>query len=80
MPKDKGYSYGSSKMDRERESMGMKDYLKGYDHGKMSDVMGHDSEIYHVNALAAQKSDLGRLNQIPMQYRGTPEQAFDYKY
>lgn len=72
MPTGKGYSYGSSSS----KSMGK----KGYDHGKMKDVMGHDSTPYHINALGAQKRDMGRINQLPMQYRGTPDQAFDYKY
>lgn len=68
MPKDKGYSYGSSKMDRKNNYM------------SNDGVMGHDSKPYHINVLAAQKRDNGRINQLPMEYRGTPEQAFDYKY
>ena len=34
------------------------------------------SKPYKVNAFAAQRADLSRVNERPMDYRGTPTQAF----
>ncbi len=52
--------------------------MKGYSNGK--GVMGHEKSPSGINAFAAEKKDLGRLQLIPMDYRGTPDQAFGYKY
>ena len=70
MPKGKGGGYGS-KTGGEPMS---------YSHGTNKKLMGHDSKPYHINAFKAQKRDMGRIRDRPMSYRGTPDQAFDYKY
>lgn len=80
MPKGKGYDYRQSKRDRMDESRGMRDYQHGYKEGMMGKVMGHEKDPKKVNSFAAQKRDLNRVDMKPMDYRGTPEQAFDYKY
>lgn len=87
MPKyQQGYS------DRMDESLGMRDgkaSSKKQDYKSRRDesygmknmgVMGHDKKPMQCNAFAAQKKDLSRLQREPMEYRGTPEQAFKYKY
>lgn len=56
--------------DSKEKSYGMKDM----------GVMGHATKTYKCDAFAAQKSDLGRLDKRPMDYRGTPKQAFGYEY
>lgn len=56
--------------DRRDESYGMKDM----------GVMGHASKPKKCNAFEAQRSDLGRLNRNPMDHKGYPKEAFDYKY
>lgn len=67
MPKDKGYSRGTK--------------MSGMDSGMSGKgVMGHASKSYQVNAFSAQKRDMGRMDVLPMSYRGTPDQAFGYKY
>lgn len=43
-------------------------------------VMGHEKSPSKCNAFAAQKRDMGRVDRIPMDYRGTPDKAFGYKY
>ena len=68
MPKDKGYSRGTKMSGMDNNSVGGKG------------VMGHASKSYTVDAFAAQKRDMGRMDVLPMCYRGTPEQAFGYKY
>ena len=62
--------YKQSYSDRKNESYGMKGM----------GVMGHDSKVYQCNAFAAQKKDLSKVDRISMDYRGTPEKAFGYKY
>jgi len=47
---------------------------------KMGGVMGHDKPPKKCNPYMAQKSDLGRLKMKPMDNRGTPKEAFNYKY
>lgn len=87
MPKyNQGYS------DRKDESLGMKDGAsrnkkQGYkarrdeSYGmKNMGVMGHDKQPKSCNAFKAQKKDMGRVNVKRMDYRGSPDQAFDYKY
>lgn len=65
MPKYKqGYK------DRQDESYAMKG----------SGIMGHEKAPKSCNAMAAQKKDMGRISMKPMDYRGTPDQAFGYKY
>lgn len=43
-------------------------------------VMGHEKKPSKCNAFAAQKKDLSRVQMKPMDYRGSPDKAFDYKY
>jgi len=45
-----------------------------------SGVMGHEKKPKPCNAFAAQKKDMGRIQRRPMDYRGTPDKAFEYKY
>lgn len=67
MPKDKGYGRGTK--------------MPGMDSGMSGKgVMGHEKKPKYVDAYSAQKRDLGRMDWKPMGYRGTPDQAFDYKY
>ena len=42
--------------------------------------MGHEKSPSKCNAFAAQKKDLSKVQRLPMDYRGTPDQAFGYKY
>lgn len=56
--------------DRRDESYGMKDM----------GVMGHASKVYKCDPFQAQKSDMGRMKREPMNNRGYPKQAWDYKY
>ena len=62
--------YKQGYKDRQNESYAMKG--KG--------VMGHEKKPSKCNAFAAQKKDMSRIQAEPMDYRGTPEQAFGYKY
>jgi hypothetical protein len=86
MPKYQGYS------DRKDESLGMRD---GASRGKkqrykdrrdesygMSNkgVMGHDKQPKSLNVFKSQKRDMGKVDVRSMDYRGSPDQAFDYKY
>lgn len=79
MPTGKGYGYSQSKMDRKHESMGMKNHNMKYMKGEMG-VMGHDKMPKKTNVFAAQKRDIGRVQMKPMDYRGSPDDAFDYNY
>jgi hypothetical protein len=56
--------------DRRDESYGMKNM----------GVMGHDKKPMKCDPFAAQKKDMGRVQREPMNNRGYPKQAFDYKY
>jgi hypothetical protein len=47
---------------------------------KGAKVMGHEKSHRPCNAFAAQRKDMGRISPRKMDYRGTPEQAFGYKY
>lgn len=84
--------YKQSRSDRMDESLGMR---RGKESGKMQSykdrrdesygmkdkgVMGHEKKPMSCNPLKAQQADLSRLKMEPMDYRGTPKQAFDYKY
>ena len=69
MPKDKGYGQSAAK-----HNMKYKGGMKG---GK---VMGHEKKPMKCDPLMAQKSDMGKVQKRPMDYRGTPKQAFEYKY
>ena len=53
---------------------------KGYGMKSSGKVMGHDKSPGKINAFAAQKRDMRKIQRIPMEYRGTPDKAFDYKY
>jgi len=55
---------------RRDESYGMK--------GKK--MLGHEKKPMKCNAFAAQKYDMGKINKKPMEMRGYPRQAWDYKY
>ena len=55
---------------RRDESYGMRDM----------GVMKHEKKPMKCNAFAAQKADMGRVQREPMNNRGYPQQAFDYKY
>lgn len=84
------YKQGYS--DRMDESLGMRDgkassKKQGYKARRdesygMRDmgVMGHEKKPMKCDAFAAQKKDMGRLQREPMNNRGYPEQAFEYKY
>ena len=58
--------------------------MKEYKAGSMGGMKGKKglkdntqaSKPYKCNAFAAQRTDLGRVNERPMDYRGTPHQAF----
>lgn len=63
-------SYKQGSKDRRDESYGM---------GGMG-VMGHDKKPYGCNPFAAQKSDMGRVKREPMNDRGYPKKAWEYKY
>jgi len=58
--------------DRRDESYGMKGMGMG--------VMGHEKMPKGINAFAAQKKDMKKVDMKPMDYRGSPDKAFDYKY
>ena len=45
-----------------------------------SGVMGHDKQPKSCNGMAAQRRDMGRVDERKMDYRGTSEKAFGYKY
>jgi hypothetical protein len=62
--KEQGYK------DRRDESMAMK--------GKGG--FGHEKQPSKINYMAAQKADMGRMKIRPMEMRGYPSQAMDYKY
>jgi len=64
--------YKQGYKDRQDESYGMK--MKG------SGAMGHEKKPMKCDAIAAQKSDMGKMRYEPMTNRGYPRQAFDYKY
>lgn len=70
--------------DRRDESYAMHERDMRKDRGDMRERsrgdFGHDKSPYYVNAYAAEKDDLGRVKWRPMEYRGTPRQAFDYEY
>lgn len=57
--------------DRQDESYAMK--------GKGG--FGHEKKpSYKCDPLASQKADMGRMRVRPMEMRGYPSQAMDYKY
>ena len=43
-------------------------------------IMGHEKKPYKCDAFSAQKRDMKRLDKRPMDYRGSPDKAFQYKY
>lgn len=43
-------------------------------------IMGHDKQPKKCNPFAAQKSDMNKIQRKPMDNRGYPKQAWDYKY
>jgi len=51
-----------------------------YSQKGMGKVMGHEKKPKKCNPFAAQKTDYGRIQHRPMDYRGTSREAFDYKY
>ncbi len=54
-------------------------YLNVQGSGSMGNgVMGHASKVMHVNP--APNYDINRVNYSDYQYKGTPREAFDYKY
>ena len=79
--------YKQSKMDRKDESMGIKDYMHGYESGKndrydnpaRGKAMGHDKSPMGVNAMPG-KHDVGRVKHKSHEYRGYDSKAFEYKY
>jgi hypothetical protein len=60
---------------RRDESRGMSDR---YDMGM--GVMGHEKKPMKCNAFEAQKYDMGRVQREPMDSRGYPKMAWDYKF
>lgn len=84
MPKyNQGYS------DRMDESLGMRNGKKSQSYKDRRDesygmkdmgVMGHEKKPMKCNAFAAQKRDMRKVDDRPMDYRGTPNKAFGYKY
>jgi len=76
--------------DRKDESLGMKNgaergmsqsYKSRRDESYgMGKVMGHDKQPMKCDAFAAQKGDLGRLNMLPKEHKGSPKEAYAYKY
>lgn len=42
--------------------------------------MGHEKKPMKCDPFAAQKSDMGRIKEIPMKNRGYPAQADSYSY
>lgn len=76
MPK-KNYgkeAYGSGSSSNGRY-MGM---IKGK--GMNKEVMKSDGNVFPIETTDAQKFDMGRMKILPMERRGYPEKAFDYKY
>lgn len=71
--------YKQGYADRQDERYAMKKRNERYGMGGMG-VMGHDSKPHKCDPFAAQKSDMGRLKREPMNDRGNPKQAWDYKY
>lgn len=84
--------YGQGYSDRKDESLGMRDGAsksKKQDYKSRRDesygmkgkgIMGHEKKPSECNAFAAQRKDLSRVQRKPMDYRGSPDKAFDYKY
>lgn len=83
-------AYKQGYSDRKDESMGMRD---GRESGKkqsfksrrdesygMKGVMGHEKKPMKCNPFAAQKSDMGRLQEKSSHYRGNSDKAYGYKY
>ena len=48
--------------------------------GKSMELMKNHGNTYPIETTAAQKFDMGRMQVRPMEYRGYPDKAFDYKY
>ncbi len=72
----KSQSYKS----RRDESYGMSKEYQSDGKYAMGGVMGHDKKPYYSDAFGAQKKDYGRVEKIPMNHRGNPDEAWDYKY
>lgn len=84
--------YKQGYADRKDESLGMKDgkeSMKSQSYKSRRDesygmkdmgVMGHEKKPKKCDAFAAQKRDLSRVQKMPMNHRGYPEQAYGYEY
>ena len=65
---------------RRDESYGMNKEYQSDGKYAMGGVMGHEKTPRSCNAFEAQKRDYGRVEKKPMNYRGNPDEAWEYKY
>lgn len=50
--------------------------IQGFNQG----VMGHDGGVSSIATISPQRRDMGRMQMLPMEYRGYSDKAFAYKY
>lgn len=79
--------YKQSYKDRRDESYGMNDMyygtkdMKNMSYGmKDMGIMSHEKKPYKCDAFGAQKRDMNRVDVKEMDYRGSPDKSFNYKY